>query len=103
MPHPAFFVKKSVYDRWGLFNLDFRIAADYELMLRFLLNGIKVSYIKQTLVCMREGGFSAVSWSRRRAGWKELKKAWRVNNLAVPKFFIVRRLLSKITQYRFSF
>lgn len=100
MPHPAVFVKKSVYDRWGWFNLEFRIAADYELMLRFLLNGVKVSYINKTLVCMREGGFSAVSWARRRAGWAELEKAWRVNNLSVPKFFIIRRLLAKFSQYR---
>jgi glycosyltransferase involved in cell wall biosynthesis len=35
-PHPTFFVRRHVYERCGLFNLDFPLAADYELMLRFL-------------------------------------------------------------------
>jgi len=35
-PHPTFFVKKHIYEKYGLFNTDFKIAADYELMLRFL-------------------------------------------------------------------
>ncbi len=35
-PHPSFFVRKSIYDKYGIFNTDFKIAADYELMLRFM-------------------------------------------------------------------
>jgi len=99
MPHPAFFVKKEIYDKYGLFNLDFRIAADYELMLRFLLKGIRVKYINNILVSMREGGFSGQSYKQRKNGWDELKRAWVINNLSVPKFLIIRRVLSKIKQY----
>lgn len=99
MPHPAFFVKKEVYNKLGLFNLDFRIAADYELMLRFLKNDIQVHYIDSTLVCMREGGFSGQSFKQRQKGWNELKKAWAINNLELPKLFIIKRLISKIKQY----
>lgn len=99
MPHPAFFVKKEVYNKYGLFNLDFRIAADYELMFRFLLKGIKLGYINKTLVSMREGGFSGQSYTQRKKGWEELKRAWVVNGLLVPKFFIARRLLFKTKQY----
>ncbi|MFZ2189834.1 MAG: glycosyltransferase family 2 protein [Candidatus Magasanikiibacteriota bacterium] len=99
MPHPAFFVKKEIYNKFGLFNLDFRIAADYELMLRFLKNGLKVSYLPQTFVCMREGGFSGQSFRQRKKGWQELKKAWAINNFKIPRFFITRRILSKIKQY----
>lgn len=100
MPHPAFFVKKEIYNKYGLFNLDFKIAADYELMLRFLLKGlITVKHINKTLVSMREGGFSAKGYCQRRLGWKELKKAWTVNGLSVPMFFIIRRILFKINQY----
>lgn len=99
MPHPSLFVKKEIYDKYGVFNLDFRIAADYELMLRFLLKGVKVKYIHKILISMREGGFSGQNYKQRKKGWEELKKAWVVNGLFVPKFFIVRRLLSKIKQY----
>jgi len=102
MPHPAFFVRKKIYDKFGLFNLDFIIAADYELLLRFLQKGIKVSYIKDILVCMREGGFSGQSFKQRKKGWDELKKAWFVNGFDLPKFFIFRRILYKINQYIFK-
>lgn len=101
MPHPAVFIKKEIYNKFGLFNLDFKIAADYELLLRFLKNGMKVSYLPKTLVCMREGGFSASGFGKRRAGWVELKKAWQVNNFLLPCFFIVRRILHKLNQYLF--
>ena len=36
-PHPTFFVKKEIYEKYGYFNTGFRISADYELMLRFLV------------------------------------------------------------------
>jgi len=98
-PHPAFFVKKEMYNQSGIFNTDFRIAADYELMLRLFLKDIKVKYLDATLVCMREGGFSGQSYKQRKKGWAELKRAWIINGLSVPKFFILRRLLSKVLQY----
>jgi len=101
-PHPAFFVRKSVYDRLGMFNLKFRIAADYELMLRFLKNGVRIKYLPETLVKMRVGGESGRSFKQRRRGWRELKDAWAVNGWNAPKFFIIRRVLSKITQFLFK-
>lgn len=56
--HP-FFVKKSVYDRYGFFDLSYSIASDYELMLRFLRKySISSCYISTTLVRMRIGGKS---------------------------------------------
>lgn len=99
MPHPAFFVKKEIYNKYGLFNSDFKLAADYELMLRFLIKGLKIKYLPKTLVTMREGGLSGQSFKQRKIGWQELKKAWGVNSLPVPNFFIFKRLLSKIKQY----
>lgn len=57
--HPTFFVKKEVYDKYGNFNLKYKIGADYEIMLRFIeKNKIKVGYIPKTLVRMRVGGAS---------------------------------------------
>jgi glycosyltransferase len=58
-PHPAFFVKRKCYKSYGSFNLNFRIAADYELILRLLAkNQIKVTYLPKVLVKMRTGGTS---------------------------------------------
>ena len=56
-PHPTFFVRRSVYQRLGGFNLDYKIAADVELMARLLAAGrISSSYIPEVLVHMRMGG-----------------------------------------------
>lgn len=100
MPHPALFLRRSVYEKAGLFNSDFKIAGDYEFMLRILkIHQIKVKYIPEVFTKMYDGGKSAENIEQRRIGWQELKKAWLINNMAVPKLFIFRRLLFKFSQY----
>ncbi|MFT3807440.1 glycosyltransferase family 2 protein [Arenimonas sp.] len=58
-PHPAFFARRSLYQRFGGFDTGFRIAADYESLLRMLtsLEG-RVAYLPEVLVRMRLGGTS---------------------------------------------
>lgn len=56
-PHPTFFARRSVYERLGGFNLNFPLAADMELMLRFLaVHKIRSVYVPETLIKMRMGG-----------------------------------------------
>ncbi|MEI6456021.1 MAG: glycosyltransferase family 2 protein [bacterium] len=58
-PHPTFYVKREVYEKYGRFNTTFRIAADYESILRFLVRfRISTFYIPLILVRMRVGGES---------------------------------------------
>lgn len=58
-PHPTFYVRRSVYERLGTFDLRYRIAADYDTMLRFLGKGkVHADYIPKVLVRMRLGGTS---------------------------------------------
>lgn len=58
-PHPTFFVRSSVYKRFGQFDLDYSISADYELMMRFFEKyKIDVCYIPELWVKMRIGGLS---------------------------------------------
>jgi glycosyltransferase len=56
--HPTLFLKRSVYEKFGAFDLSFKIAADYDFMLRVLNGGVHVSYIPQVLYKMRVGGES---------------------------------------------
>ena len=56
--HPTLFLKKSVYDKYGTFDLNFKIAGDYDFMLRVLSAGISVSYLPQVFYKMRMGGAS---------------------------------------------
>lgn len=61
-PHPTFYVRRSLYERLGGFDLQYRIAADYDNMLRLLSGGdgrgIKAAYLPEVLVRMRTGGVS---------------------------------------------
>lgn len=58
-PHPTFYVRRAVYERFGLFDTKYRIAADYDLMLRFLGSGsVNPVYLSDVLVKMRLGGVS---------------------------------------------
>lgn len=57
-PHPTFYVRRSVYTRLGGFDLSYRIAADYDCMLRFLKHGVHLRYVPEVLVRMRMGGTS---------------------------------------------
>jgi glycosyltransferase involved in cell wall biosynthesis len=64
-PHPTLFLRRSVIEQWGGFDTGFRIAADYDAMLRYLARGkIHLAYIPEVLVKMRVGGESNRSLSR---------------------------------------
>jgi glycosyltransferase len=103
-PHPTFFVKKEIYHEYGKFNTDFRIAADYELMLRFLeLHRISTYYIPDVLVKMRSGGTSNKSLRNILIKSSEDYKAWKVNDLKGGLwpicFTIFLKNVSKIPQF----
>jgi len=99
-PHPAFFVRKGVYEKFGCFNTNFTSAADYEFMLRIIHKGnIKVAYLPEILVKMRIGGKSNQSLKNRTRGNNEDIKAWEINGL--HPYFFTRYLkpVRKILQY----
>ncbi|MEW6107760.1 MAG: glycosyltransferase family 2 protein [Nitrospirota bacterium] len=98
-PHPTFFVKRRVYEKYGLFNTDFRIAADYELMLRFLgKHRISTFYIPEVLIKMRVGGASNRSIPNLIRKSSEDYRAIRMHGIGrFPTLF--RKNLSKIPQF----
>ena len=100
LPHPTFFVKKSIYDKYGLYNTDLKSAADYEMILRLLYkNKLKVSYIPEIMVKMRMGGRSNRSfWNRLRAN-QEDTLAWTKNQLTMPVFLRINKPLQKLRQF----
>jgi len=99
-PHPTFFVRKWVYEKYGGFNLDFPISADYELMLRFLEKyKVKSCYIPQVLVKMRVGGQSSKNILNIIKANIECYKAWKINGLKINPLRIFLKPLLKISQY----
>lgn len=58
IPHPATFVKKEIYVKYGTFDTQYQIAADYDLMLRFYSKGVRFWHIDNVLTYFRLGGVS---------------------------------------------
>lgn len=99
-PHPTVFIKKEVYEKYGLFNLKFKSSSDYELLLRLMvLKNIKVEYISQVLVHMRTGGHSTKSLANRLAAHKEDYLAWLSNGISPKWYTLAMKPLSKIRQF----
>lgn len=78
-PHTTFFVRRSVYEKYGCFDLDYKISSDIELMMRFLeVYNIKSKYIPATWVTMRMGGTTNKSlkniWIQNKESIKALSK-----------------------------
>ena len=100
LPHPTFFVKKEIYERYGDYNTDLKSAADYEMILKLLYkHNINVFYIPMILVKMRAGGTSNSSLMNRIRANKEDGLAWTKNQLNKPVFVRVKKPLQKIRQF----
>jgi glycosyltransferase involved in cell wall biosynthesis len=99
-PHPTFFTKRTVYEKLDLFKLNFGSAADYELMLRFLVkHRISATYLPEILVRMRTGGTSNFSMTHRIKANRNDNLAWKTNNLTPLPWTILMKPLRKIPQY----
>ena len=99
-PHPTFFVRRSVYDTHGVFDLGYPIAADYELMLRlFLKQGINVKYLDRVMVRMSLGGASNGSITSIVKANSEVARAWRSNGLGGGFLVPILKPASKIFQF----
>jgi glycosyltransferase involved in cell wall biosynthesis len=99
-PHPTFFVRRSIYETYGDFNLGLGTSADYELMLRFLFkNGISAAYLPEVLVIMRAGGLSNRSWKNRLNAHRMDRRAWKINELSPMPWTLLAKPLSKILQF----
>jgi glycosyltransferase involved in cell wall biosynthesis len=99
-PHPTFFVKRSTYERFGVFSDALRTAADYELMLRFVhRHGVAITYLPRVITRMRTGGASNYSLRNRAAAYREDHQAWRMNGLKPSCLTLFLKRLRKVSQY----
>jgi glycosyltransferase involved in cell wall biosynthesis len=97
-PHPTFFVRRSAYERLGVYDTSFRIAADYELMLRFVeRHGLRLEYVPRVLVRMRTGGTSNRARNLLRKSLEDVR-AWRVNGLRGGAVVVALKNLRKAPQ-----
>lgn len=95
--HPTFFVRRKYYDQCGLFKTDYRIAADYELLIRFLyVNNLRYKYLPITMVTMRKGGVSSRGLKSNIILNEEIIRGCRENGIKTNSFRVYSKYLTKI-------
>lgn len=98
-PHPTFYMKRECYQTLGVFDLSFRISADYDSLLRYLwLNSVTMSYLPKVLIKMRVGGASNRSLSNIYKKSCEDIRALKNSQVFWPKALLIKNV-SKIPQF----
>ena len=100
--HPSLYVKKRVYEKAGLFNTFYKLASDYDLMIRFFkIYNFRSLYLDHYLVKMRLGGATSKNLLNRLKQNIEIYTIWKNNNLVIPFYFFPCRFIIKFKQYFF--
>ncbi|HOV12994.1 MAG TPA: glycosyltransferase family 2 protein [Spirochaetota bacterium] len=98
-PHPSFYAKKECYTKYGLYKTDFKIASDFELMLRFLKkNNISSFYLPKIFVRMKSGGAANKNINNIFKGLNESKLSFKLNGLRTPFLFTFKTLIFRFMQ-----
>lgn len=101
-PHPSFYVRRHLFEKYGDYDLNFGSAADYELMLRFLYkHKVTAVYLEELIVKMRTGGISNRSLQNRFKSNGNDLNAMRKNGIRYPRLAVVLKPLRKIPQLLF--
>lgn len=99
-PHPSFYVRRKWFDEYGLYKTDYKISADYELLIRYLkVNGLKTHYLNFCVVTMRKGGDSSSSL---KSNWilnKEIVRGCRENGIYTNMFILSLKYVVKLTGF----
>jgi glycosyltransferase involved in cell wall biosynthesis len=96
--HPTFYVRRDIYARYGLYKTTYKIAADVELMLRFLeIHRVSSHFMDEVLVNMRYGGISTRGLKSTITITKEMRRAFHENGLNLN---LIRYIFHKIYKIR---
>lgn len=99
--HPSFYMKKVCYDKYGLYALDYKIASDFDLLIRYLYKEkINCKYIKKDFVTMRTGGVSTENFNSRVTLNKEIVRACRKYGIYTNLFMLSMKYLYKIFELK---
>jgi len=98
--HPSFYVKTLLFEKFGYYKIDYKIAADFELMMRFLLiNNISSKYLDFPFVSMRTGGVSNRTLCSKYILNIEIRRACRENGISTNYFNIYSKYFLKIFEF----
>jgi hypothetical protein len=97
--HPTFFVKREVYLKYGVFRTDLKIAADFDILARFLYTyKISYSYMQEVLVKMRIGGVSTGGFKSKLLLNKEVLQVCKDNGIKTNIFMILSKYIKKLKE-----
>jgi glycosyltransferase involved in cell wall biosynthesis len=98
--HPALFLRRHVYERFGLFRTDYRIAGDFEYCARIFHEGsLKYRSLPETLVRMRMGGVSTSGWRNTILLNREVLRACRENGIDTNMLKILSKYPAKALEF----
>ena len=98
--HPSFYCRKECFEKYGYYKTDYKIAADFDLLIRFIyVNKINTKYIPLDMVTMRTGGASTNGLKSRIKGRNEQLRSFQENGIKINRFIFSLRYLYKITEF----
>lgn len=98
-PHPTFFVKRKCYEQFGLYKTDYKIAADFELLARFMVkNHITYHYLPEVIIKMRTGGASTKNLRSNLILNQEIIRACAENNIMTNYLKVYAKYITKLFQ-----
>ena len=98
--HPSFYCRKSVYDQYGYFDTSYRIAADFEILLRLIfIRHIKTQYVKKDFVTMRLGGISTANYKNRQQIMREHLRIMKQHGVYSNRILLSLRYVYKLFEF----
>ena len=98
--HPTLYLKKEVYDQFGLYDVSYNSSADYEFMVRVLRGREdKLLYIPETVIRMFYGGTSSAGIKGYMQNVREAYRALKSNRVPMPGLIILRRIIKTLRQF----
>lgn len=101
--HPSFYIRKACFDKYGSYRTDYKIAADFEFLLRVIYKAkIKTKYLPIDMVTMRTGGASTSGLESHKRIMKEHLRAFRENGIYTNKLLLSLRYIYKVEELLWS-
>jgi glycosyltransferase involved in cell wall biosynthesis len=98
--HPAMFLRREVFERYGPFRTDYRIAGDFEFIARAFWPGkLRYRHLPEVLVRMRTGGISTGGWRNTILLNREVLRACRENGIPTNMFRILSKYPAKLVEF----
>ena len=102
--HPSFYIRRECFEKYGLYKTDYKIAADFEFLLRVIYNEkIKIQYLPIDMVTMRTGGASTSGLESHKRIMKEHLRAFRENGRYTNRILLSLRYVYKIIELIYFF